>query len=142
MWAALGTSNRDRSFFIFSSNYSFGNSNKLSLKCAVLQILSISQRPGPGREAQSQLPSPGSQTKKNKKTKKNTNRIYFPRKLIFFLVFLICFVFCFVVSFVFCFLFFCFFGLGARAGELALSLPPRPRSLRYGQYLKNFTLQG
>ena len=73
MWAALGSTIWDRSFFIFSMKYffgnSFGNSNKLSLKCAVLQILSVSQRPGPGREAQSQLPSPGPQTKKTKKKK-------------------------------------------------------------------------
>ena len=73
MLDALGRSIWDRSFFIFSLKYlfgnSFGNSNKLSLKCAVLQILSVSQRPGPGREAQSQLPSPGPQTKKKNKKK-------------------------------------------------------------------------
>ena len=78
MLDALGISIWDRSFLqILNRNVhleTYLKSNKLSLKCAVLQILSVSQRPGPGREAQSQLPSPGPQTKKNNKKHKNDKK--------------------------------------------------------------------
>ena len=81
------------------------------------------------------------QTKKNKKTKNQKKESKETKKSSFLVSLDFCF--CWLFFLFFCFVCFSvFFGLGARAGELALSLLPRPRSLRYGQYLKNCTLQG